>query len=124
MAKKGKTQLLITWLASPDKVSEVDRLVESHGSWMAKTHDRDGSNALLSYDIAKGPELENPLDPSSKSTGNTRYVLSEVYDSSAGIDNHWRQAQESWSDFGAMVELIASCNPQTLHGGSIAQSLW
>ena len=124
MAKKGKSQLLITWVASPDKVSEIDRLVESHGSWMAKTHDRDGPNALLSYDIAKGPELENPLDPSSKSTVNTRYVLSEVYESPAGIDNHWRQAQESWSDFGAMVGMLASCNTQTLHGGSIAQSLW
>ena len=124
MAKKGKTQLLITWVASPDKVSEMDRLVESHGSWMAKTLDRDGSNALLSYDIAKGPELENPLDPSSKSTDNTRYVLSEVYESPAGIENHWRQSQESWSDFGAMVEMLASCGTQTLHGGSIAESLW
>ena len=124
MAKKGKTQLLITWVASPDKVSEMDRLVESHGSFMAKTHHRDGSNALLSYDLSKGPELENPLDPSSQATGNTRYVLSEVYESPAGIENHWRQSQESWSDFGAMVELVASCDPQTLHGGSIAQSLW
>ena len=124
MAKKGKTQLLITWVASPDKVSEMDRLVESHGSFMAKAHDRDGSNALLSYELSKGPELENPLDPSSKATGNTRYVLSEVYESPAGIENHWRQSQESWSDFGAMVELVASCDPHTLHGGSIAQSLW
>ena len=124
MAKKGKTQLLITWVASPDKVSEMDQLVESHGSFMAKSHHRDGSNALLSYDLSKGPELENPLDPSSKATGNTRYVLSEVYESPAGIENHWRQSQESWSDFGAMVELVASCDPQTLHGGSIAQSLW
>ena len=124
MANKGKTQLLITWVASPDKVSEMDRLVESHGSFMAKTHDRDGSNALVSYDLSKGPELENPLDPSSKSTGNTRYVLSEVYTSPAGIENHWRQSQESWSDFGAMVQMLASCNTQTLHGGSIAESLW
>ena len=45
MANKGKTQLLMTWVASPDQVSEVDRLVESHGSFMAKTHDRDGSIA-------------------------------------------------------------------------------
>ena len=124
MAKKGKTQLLITWVASPDKVAEIDRMVESHGSWMAKTHPRDGSNALLSYDLSKGPELENPLDPGSKSTGNTRYVLSEVYDSPAGIEDHWHQAQESWSDFGAMVEMLGSCNAQTLHGGSIAESLW
>jgi hypothetical protein len=124
MANKGKTQLLITFVASPDKVSEIDRLVESHGSWMAKTHHRDGSKALLSYNFAKGPELENPLDPSSKGTGNTRYVLSEVYESPEGIEDHWRQGQDSWKDFGAMVEMIASCNPQTLHGGSIAQSLW
>ncbi len=124
MAKKGKTQLLITWVASPDKVPEMDRLVESHGSFMAKTHDRDGSNALRSYDLSKGPELENPLDPSSKSTGNTRYVLSEVYDSPAGTENHWRLSQESWSDFEAMVQILAACNPQTLHSGSIAESLW
>ena len=124
MAHSGKTQLLITWVASPDKVTELDRLVESHGSWMAKAHGREGSNALLSYNLSKGPELENPLDPSSKSTGNTRYVLSEIYESPAGIENHWRVSQESWSDFGAMVEIVGSCNPQTLHAGSIAESLW
>jgi hypothetical protein len=124
MANKDKTQLIITWVVSPDQVSEMDRLAESHGSFMSKSHDREGSNALLSYDLAKGPELENPLDPSSKSTGNTRYVLSEVYDSPAGIENHWRLSQESWSDFGAMVGMLGSCNTQTLHGGTIVQSLW
>ena len=124
MAKKDKTQLIITWVCSPDQVSEMDRLAESHGSFMSKSHDREGSNALLSYDLSKGPELENPLDPSSKSTGNTRYVLSEVYDSPAGIENHWRVSQESWSDFGAMVEMVGKCNPQTLHSGVIVQSLW
>lgn len=124
MAKKDKTQLIITWVVSPDQVSEMDRLAESHGSFMSKSHDREGSNALLSYDLSKGPELENPLDPSSKSTGNTRYVLSEVYDSPAGIENHWRVSQKSWSDFAAMVEMVGSCNPQTLHSGVIVQSLW
>ena len=114
MANNGKTQLLITWVASPDQVSEMDRLVESNGSFMAKSHDREGSKAMLTYDLAKGPELENPLDPSSKSTGNTRYVLSEVYDSPAGIENNWRLSQEPWSDFGAMVEMLASCSTQTL----------
>lgn len=124
MANRGKIQLLITFVASPDKVAEVDRLVESHADWMAKTHHREGSKALLSYDLAKGPELENPLDPNSASTGNTRYVVNEIYESPAGIEDHWAQAQASWSDFGAMVEMIGSCNPQTLHGGPIAQSLW
>ena len=93
-------------------------------SWMEKSHDRDGDKALLSYNFAKGPELENPLDPSSRGTGNTRYVLDEIYETPAGIEDHWGQAQDSWSDFARMVEVIGTCNPQTLHGGSIAQSLW
>jgi hypothetical protein len=124
MAYKGKTQLLITFVASPDKVAKIDHLVESHGSWMAQTHHRGGPSALLSYNLSKGPELENPLDPSSKDTGNTRYVINEIYESPAGIDDHWGQAQKSWNDFGSMVEMIGSCNPQTLHAGSVAQSLW
>jgi hypothetical protein len=123
MAHKGKTQLLVTFIASPDKIDKIDHLVESHGSWMAD-HPRDGSKALLSYNFSKGPELENPLDPSSAATGNTRYVLNEIYESPAGIAEHWAQAQKSWSDFGEMVEILGSCNPQTLHAGSIAQSLW
>ena len=124
MAQRGNTQLLITFVATPEMVSEIDRLVESHGSWMAKTHYREGSKALLSYNFSKGPELENPLNPGSKATGNSRYVLNEIYETPAGIEDHWSQAQESWSDFGRMVEIIQGCNPQTLHSGSITQSLW
>ena len=124
MAHKGKAHILITFVATPDKVAQLDRLVASHGSWMAETHHREGPKALLSYNFSKGPELANPLDPASATTGNTRYVLSEIYESAAGIEDHWQQAQQSWSDFSAMVDTIGSCSPQTLHGGSIAQSLW
>lgn len=124
MAHKGKTQLLITFVVTPDKVAEVDRLVASHGAWMAGTHHQQGPKALLSYNFSKGPELKNPLDPTSAPTGNTRYVLSEIYESPAGIEDHWQQAQKSWRDFSAMVAVIGSCNPQTLHGGLIGQSLW
>ena len=124
MAHKGKTQLLITFVAPPDKVAEVDRLVASHGAWMEKTHHREGPKALLSYNFSKGPELSNPLDPSSEPTGNTRYVLNEIYESPAGIADHWQQAQQSWDDFMSMVDVLSSCNPQTLHSGSITESLW
>lgn len=124
MANEGKVQLLITFVASPDKVDEGDRLVASHAKWMADTHHREGSKALLSYSFAKGPELSNPLDPGSEPTGNTRYVLDEVYESEDGIADHWQQAQTSWDDFGALVNLIGSSNPQSLHAGKIAASLW
>ncbi|MDX1429451.1 MAG: hypothetical protein R3282_04140 [Rhodothermales bacterium] len=124
MANKGKTQLLITFVAPPETVADVDRLVASHAAWMAETHHSEGPKALLAYNFSKGPELSNPLDPSSESTGNTRYVLNEIYESPAGIADHWQQAQASWTDFMAMVEIISNCNPQTLHSGSIAESLW
>lgn len=124
MAHAGKIQLLITFVVPDATVADVDRLVASHGSWMAKTHERSGAKALLSYNFSKGPELANPLDPSSASTGHTRYVLSEVYESAAGIADHWAKAQSSWGDFAAMVEVISKGQPQTLHGGAIAQSLW
>lgn len=124
MANKGKTQLLMTFVATPDKVPEVDRLIASHGKWMAETHHRTGPHALLSYNFSKGPELANPLDPSSEPTGNTRYVLNEIYETSDGITEHWRLAQASWADFSNLVSMAASCDPQTLHAGAIAESLW
>ena len=55
MAHLGKVQLLITFVAPPAKVQEVDKLVASHAAWMRETHTRDGANALLSYNFAKGP---------------------------------------------------------------------
>jgi len=124
MATTGKTQLLITFVATPDKVAEVERLIDSHAAWIEKTHHREGAKALLSYNFARGPELANPLDPGSEPTGDTRYVLNEIYESPAGIADHWGQAQESWADFGAMIDMVGSCDPQTLHGGEIAASLW
>ncbi|MBV9167452.1 MAG: hypothetical protein JO342_15050, partial [Solirubrobacterales bacterium] len=75
MANEGKSQLLITFVGTPEEVGEIDRLAASHAEWMAETHHREGSKALLSYNFSKGPELANPLDPGSEPTGNTRYVL-------------------------------------------------
>lgn len=124
MANKGKVQLLITFVATPEKVAEIDRLVASHAAWMKASHPREGSKALLSYDFSKGPQLASALDPGSEPTGNTRYVLSEIYESPDGIAEHWRQAQASWVDFPALVNVVSTCNPQTLHAGPIAASLW
>ena len=98
-------------MATPAKVGEIDRLVAGHAAWMAETHRREGSKALLGYNFSKGPDLANPLDPGSEATDSTRYVLNEIYESPNGIADHWQQAQASWGDFAAMVEVIASCSP-------------
>lgn len=124
MANKGRTQLMLTWLATPDKVDAIDRLIDSHRAFMAATHHREGDKALISYNFSKGPELANPLDPGSEPTGNTRYVLNEIYESPAGIADHWQQALASWSDLPTLVEIVSGCSPQMLHAGEIAASLW
>jgi len=39
------------------------------------------------------------MSTSSEPTGNTCYALNEVYESQAGVDDHWQQAQ-NWEHFG------------------------
>lgn len=122
MTEKGKTQLVIMYTVGPDEVAEGERIFASHGEWM-KGHPREGQHGLIRYSVAMGPELENPVDPASAPTGNTVFVLDEVYESPAGIAEHWKQAVSSWQDFGAIVEWAAKAKVSTLHGGAVIQSL-
>ena len=120
----GKTQITIIFIAPPNLVAEGDRIFASHAAWMERTHYKEGELALLRYNIVKGPELSNPLDPSSKPTGNTMFVLDELYETQAGLDDHWKQAAESWKDFGAVAEWAGKCKVVTSHGGKVIQGLW
>jgi len=42
--------------------------------------------------VRTGPELSNPVDPNSDPTGDTVFVLSEVYETPAGVAEHWKPA--------------------------------
>ncbi len=126
MAETGKTHIVIMFTVGPDDVAEGDLVFEKHGKWMTG-HSREGDTALLRYHISKGPELSNPLDPSSSPTGDTIFVLSEIYESPAGVNEHWRLALEP--DRKADHEdLVAWCakakNITTLHYGTTVQALW
>ncbi len=124
MSTIGKTQITIIFIAPPEHVAEGDRIFQSHAAWMERTHHRDGELALLRYNIIKAPELENPLDPGSAPTGNTMFVLDEMYENQAGLDDHWKQAAESWEDLGAIVEWSSQCKVITAHNGVAIQGLW
>jgi hypothetical protein len=91
---------------------------------MEETHHRDGELAMLRYNIIKGPELENPIDPTSAPTGNTMFVLDEMYENQAGLDDHWKRAPEQWGDIGAFVEWAGKCKVITAHNGVAIQGLW
>jgi hypothetical protein len=86
-------------------------------------HPREGDAALLSFKISRGPQLSDPLDPNSGSTGNTIFVLNEVYESPAGVDNHWKLAAETWQDLPPAFLNWSRGKATTLHNGTVVQTL-
>ena len=124
MSHIGKSHLLIAFTVGSDDVAEGDRIFASHGEWM-KGHPREGDAALLSYSVSKGPELSNPMDPSSEATGKTTFVLDEIYESPAGIARHWQDAMSNWPEMSSAVPAwAAKASIVTLHNGTVVQSLW
>ena len=124
MAYKGKTHLTFIFKASPADVAEGDRLFASHNAWMAKTHHREGLKALLTYNVSKGGDPSNTFDPSSAPSGKTVYVLDEIYESPAGVADHWQQAMSNWEDFQGFMAWAQKCEVMAQHSGSVVNSLW
>ena len=124
MSQQGKIQLTFIIIAPPDQVAEGDRLFASHAPWMTDTHHRSGDKALLTYNVSKAPELSNPIDLSSAPTGNTCYVLSEVYETEVGVADHYQQAQGNWSDFPAFGAWLEKCQVTVVSAAPIFTSLW
>ena len=90
---------------------------------MEATHHRSGDKALLTYNVSKAPELSNPMDLSSAPTGNTCYVLSEVYETEGGVADHYQQAN-TWSDFPALGAWLEKCHVTMVSAAPIFASLW
>ena len=124
MKYHDKIQLTLMIIAPPDQAAEGDRLFKSHGVWMESTHYRDGEKALLSYNVSKEQERTNPTDLNSAPTGNTCFVLSEIYESTAGVLDHFKQANENWGDHDAFGKWLEKCNVTFVPAGSIINSLW
>jgi hypothetical protein len=123
MSHKGKIQLILIFAAPADQVEEGDRIFQSHGPWMEATHKRTGDKALLSYNLSKAPELSNPTDSNSAPTGNTLFILSEIYETHAGVVNHFELSQ-SWQDFPAILKWVEKCKVTGLPAAPIINSLW
>ncbi len=124
MANKGKIQLTIVIVAPPDQVEEGDRIFRTHGPWMEATHHRDGDKALLSYNVSKAPEVSNSMDPNADPTGNTVYILSEIYKTEAGVADHFQQAEAGWQDFPAVGKWMENCKVTGVTAAPIINSLW
>ena len=123
MAYHGKIQLTLVFVAPPDQVMEGDRIFRSHAPWMEATHHRSGDKALLSYNVSKAPELSNPMDPNSAPTGNTCFILTEIYETDAGVHDHMEQAAR-WKDFPDVGKWMGQCKITMVPVATIAHSLW
>ena len=124
MAHHGKIQLTFVIVAPKELAADGDRLFRSHEPWMKATHHREGNKALLSYSVSKAPELSNPMDLNSAPTGNVCFVLTEVYETEAGVVDHFQQAQSGWTDFPAVVEWMGKCSVTGTPAAPIINSLW
>jgi hypothetical protein len=124
MSHKGNIQLIYIFAAPPDQVAEGDRIFRSHGPWMEATHHREGDKALLSYKVSKAAELSNPVDSNSAPTGKTTFILNEIYETNAGVTNHFQLSQSTWQDFPALVKWMEKCKVTGLPAAPIINSLW
>ena len=117
-------QLTFVIVAPPDQVAEGDRIFKSHAPWMEKTHPRNGDKALLQYTVSKAPELNNPMDPNSGTTGSTCFILNEYYESEAGVAAHFEQAMSNWQDFPAFVKWMERCKVTAVPAANVFNALW
>lgn len=123
MAHRGNIQLTILFTCGPEDVAAGDALFADHAEWMERSHPRDGDLALVAYNVVRGPELSNPLDPGSEPTGNTTFTLMEVYATQAGVANHWRMGTTEWDGFPAFADFAGKCKVTAHHGSEVVQSL-
>jgi len=118
----GKTRLTFTFIVPAKSVALADKVFACHATWMTKTHHRTGPMALLSYDVSKMPELTDPVGLKSKPTGKTIYVLNEVYETAAGVEDHFANTS-SWECFDQFVGLVKASKVTRVASGSIFNSL-
>jgi hypothetical protein len=124
VAHKGKIQLLYVIVSPAELEAEGDRIFHSHQAWMQSSHHRTGEKALLSYEVSKAPQLTNPMDASSAKTGKVCFILNEIYETEAGVAEHFRLAESGWKDFGALVEWLGKCTMVGSPAAKIFNSLW
>ncbi len=113
MVYTGKAQFSLTIVVPPELEAEGNRIFTLHESWMEKTHHREGEKALLQYNVAKGSDDD----------GNFIFVLTEVYETHAGIEDHYQQANE-WEHYDDWKKWTGQCKVTFGGMASITHSLW
>ena len=114
---EGKTQLTRMWVYKAEYAQKMEENIAVHTKWMQETHYKEGDKALHFLNWSSAPKIKDEAE-----TGNITFVLTEVYETKAGVDDHFQQAQETLSlrnDLceGLVEKIVCDC-------GLIKHSLW
>tara|TARA_A100001015_G_scaffold190671_1_gene212450 strand:+ start:188 stop:697 length:510 start_codon:yes stop_codon:yes gene_type:complete len=114
---EGKIQLTRIWVYEAEHAHKMEENIAAHTKWMQETHYREGDKALRVLNWSSAPEMKDEVE-----TGNITFVLTEVYETMAGVDDHFQQAQNSLSMPHDMSEGLVSLT--ICDRGNIKHSLW
>lgn len=112
----GKAQFFVAFKCAAEHEAEGDRFFARHAEWMERTHPKEGDTALLQYTVSKRLDGE----------GNVLFLLAEVYETSAGVENHSRLAHENEGepDLADLRALVDKCETIGFGASDVVHSLW
>jgi hypothetical protein len=64
------------------------------------------------------------VDLNSAPTGNTCFILNEIYEMRAGVVDHFEMAESSWQDFPEILKWLEKCKVTGMPAAPIINSLW
>ncbi len=110
----GKAEFFVALKCPAEHEAEGDRFFARHAEWMERTHPRDGELALLQYTVSKAHDEE----------GNALFLLAEVYETHAGVENHYALAHDDQTDPPDLRAFADKCESIGLTGADVLHSLW
>ena len=125
MALKGKPCIHLYLVVPAAKEEEADALFKSHVGFMKKTHAIGAVGTeprILEYSIAKGKEMNDPMDPSKGETGNIIYCVSEVYAAPESIPAHMAAGDAHWENMEKFKVCIANMGKTVDFGSQVFTS--
>lgn len=125
MVAKGKPCIHIYLSVPAANEAAADKLFSTHEEFMKAKHTVGGvgpAPRVLQYSVAKGPEMNDPMDPSKGETGNILYLLSEVWAGPEDIPEHFKVAHSDWSMMSKFEECIGNFGKHVDIGSTVLTS--
>ena len=108
----GKPTIHMVWRVPAEDEATIDKYWKAHEEFMKKTHvvgefgEASSAPRALEFYIAKGKELNDPMDPEQGETGNFLYVMSESYVAPEDVAGHMATAESTWSEFSKFPDFM------------------